>query len=142
MRCRDLQQTSAGISLIRQLPWDQAPVDIEPKPSSQAAGQPTHLLFGNTAYSIGPQPLSLGTQPTDGERWIDLQGDMPGVSRRHCSVQLEGSQCVVRDFSRYGTFLNGHRIDGSAVLQLGDLIRLGTPGFELRLIATEARDGP
>jgi len=77
----------------------------------------------------------------DGERWIDLQKDMPGVSRRHCLLQTEGGQCIVRDFSRYGTFLNGHRIDGSAVLQVGDLIRLGTPGFELRLITTEQARG-
>ena len=53
----------------------------------------------------------------------------------------ENGQCVIEDYSRYGTFLNGHKIDGSAVLQVGDLVRLGTPGFELRLIMTEADDG-
>lgn len=140
-RCRDMQPAKSGISLIRQLPWDQGPVDIEVQGATQAIGQPTHVLLEHTAYPIGTQPLSLGTQPTDGERWIDLQGDMPGVSRRHCSLQQEGGQCTLRDFSRYGTFLNGHRIDGSAVLQVGDLIRLGAPGFELRLITTETRDG-
>ena len=66
---------------------------------------------------------------------------MPGVSRQHCTLQLENGQCIVRDHSRYGTFLNGHRIDGSAVLQVGDLVRLGTPGYELRLITTETEDG-
>ena len=66
---------------------------------------------------------------------------MPGVSRRHCSLVQQNSQCVVQDHSRYGTFLNGHKIDGSAVLQVGDLLRVGTPGYELRLIMTEADDG-
>ena len=66
---------------------------------------------------------------------------MPGVSRRHCVVSRENGQCVVTDFSRYGTFLNGHRIDGSAVLQTGDSIRVGTPGFELRLISAEMAYG-
>ena len=66
---------------------------------------------------------------------------MPGVSRRHCALQLENGQCVVRDFSRYGTFLNGHKLDGSAVLQIGDLIRVGMPGYELRLITTEQGNG-
>jgi len=56
-------------------------------------------------------------------------------------LQQENGQCIVRDFSRYGTFLNGHRIDGSAVLQIGDSLRLGTPGFELRLITAEKTDG-
>jgi pSer/pThr/pTyr-binding forkhead associated (FHA) protein len=99
------------------------------------------VLFRNTAYSIDSTPLSLGSQPATGERWIDLQGEMPGVSRRHCSLVRQGGQCVVQDYSRYGTFLNGHKIDGSAVLQVGDLLRIGTPGHELRLITTETGDG-
>ena len=66
---------------------------------------------------------------------------MPGVSRRHCSLTRQNGQCVVEDFSRYGTFLNGHRIDGSAVLAIGDQVRIGTPGFELRLITLEHADG-
>ena len=106
-----------------------------------ASGQPTHLLFENTAYAIDGRPLLLGSQPGGDERWIDLQAEMPGVSRRHCSLVQKNGQCVIEDYSRYGTFLNGHKIDGSAVLQVGDLVRLGTPGFELRLIMTEADDG-
>jgi pSer/pThr/pTyr-binding forkhead associated (FHA) protein len=47
----------------------------------------------------------------------------------------------LEDHSRYGTFLNGHRIDGSAVLQVGDSVRLGSPGHELELIAKEESHG-
>jgi hypothetical protein len=139
-RCREM---SGGeqISLVRHLPWDQAPVELHVAPDVTAGGRPSHLLFENTAYAITEQALNLGSQSVDGERWIDLQQDMPGVSRRHCSLALENGQCVLRDFSRYGTFLNGHKMDGSTVLQTGDLVRLGTPGHELRLIATEASDG-
>ena len=140
-RCRDMQESDSGISLIRQLPWDQSPVEITSSDQASRGGHPTHLLFDNTAYPIDARPLTLGSQPDDGERGIDLLDNMPGVSRRHCALQQENGQCVVRDFSRYGTFLNGHAIDGSAVLQVGDLIRLGTPGFELRLITTESADG-
>lgn len=140
-RCRDMQPGQGGVTLIRQLPWDQAAVNVEIPETASSSGQPTHLLVSDVAYGIGASPLSVGTQATDGERWIDLHGDMPGLSRRHCALQLENGQCVLRDFSRYGTFLNGHRIDGSAVLQVGDRIRVGTPGYELRLITTETRDG-
>ena len=83
----------------------------------------------------------LGTQPEDGERWLDLQQEMRGVSRRHCVVSADNGQCILTDFSRYGTFLNGHRVDGTAVLQTGDLIRVGSPGFELRLIVAEQDRG-
>ena len=140
-RCRDMQRGDGGVTLIRQLPWDQSPVSIQRDEVPVAAGQPTHLLFENTGYPIDGRSLVLGSQPVAGERWIDLRGDMPGVSRRHCSVQRKNGQCVVEDYSRYGTFLNGHKIDGSAVLQVGDLVRVGSPGYEFRLIMTEADDG-
>ncbi|NIL94393.1 MAG: FHA domain-containing protein [Woeseiaceae bacterium] len=141
-RCRDMKAGDAAVSLIRKLPWDQSPVESKDAGAARSAGQPTHVLFENRAYAIGADPLMLGSQPGEGDRRIDLRRDMPGVSRQHCSLQQENGQCIVRDFSRYGTFLNGHRIDGSAVLQIGDLVRLGTPGFELRLITTEIGDGP
>lgn len=140
-RCRDMTAGDTAVSLIRKLPWDQSPVAATKSVGTGSGGQPTHLLFNNRAYAIDADPLTLGSQPNDGGRHIDLRQDMPGVSRRHCALQQEGGQCVVRDFSRYGTFLNGSRIDGSAVLQVGDLIRVGTPGFEFRLIMTEADDG-
>jgi hypothetical protein len=140
-RCRDMQHADGGVSLLKQMPWDQVAADVAPLQQAGRGGQPTHVLFGNRAYAIDKRPLSLGSQPDGSSRWIDLQDTMPGVSRQHCSLQLDNGQCVVRDFSRYGTFLNGHAIDGSAVLQVGDLIRLGTPGFELRLITTESSGG-
>lgn len=138
-RCRNLQR-AAEVSLIRQLPWDQTAVEVSAGQRGDG-GRPTHVLFDNTAYSIDTKPLNLGSQAVAGERWIDLQTEMPGVSRKHCSLQFDNGQCVVRDFSRYGTFLNGHRLDGSAVLAVGDLLRVGTPGFELRLISVENHDG-
>lgn len=134
-------RSGSGLTLLRHLPWDQASVDVQSATSAAEGGQPTHLLFRNYAHSIGSDPLVLGAQVGDGDRWLDFQSEMPGVSRRHCTIGFESGQCVVTDFSRYGTYLNGHRIDGSAVLQTGDVIRVGTPGFELRLIAAEERHG-
>ena len=140
-RCGDMKPGQGAVSLIRKLPWDQSPVAAEQASSPHHSGQPTHVLFNNRAYAIDADPLTLGTQSGGTGRSIDLQQDMPGVSRQHCALQQENGQCVIRDHSRYGTFLNGHRIDGSAVLQVGDLVRLGTPGYELRLITTETDDG-
>ncbi len=140
-RCGDMQKGDKAVSLARSLPWDQSPVAVAEAAAVAHSGQPTHVLFENTAYQIDATPLHLGSQRSDAGRSIELQLEMPGVSRQHCSLQLEHGQCTVRDHSRYGTFLNGHRIDGSAALQIGDLIRLGTPGFELRLITTETERG-
>ena len=140
-RCGDLRPGEGQVSLVRHLPWDRAAVELEVKPAANDGGRPTHVLFENRAFAIDDQPLSLGSQALAGERCIELRQDMPGVSRKHCTLVQENGQCVVQDYSRYGTFLNGHKLDGSAVLQVGDLIRLGTPGYELRLITTETSGG-
>jgi hypothetical protein len=142
-RCRDLPPAGEGsISLRRQLPWDQAPIEVRSDLTSRAgAGMPTHLLFGSRAWAIDGTPLVLGTQQSDAERSIALAPDMPGISRRHCLFRRQNGQCVLEDHSRYGTFLNGHRIEGSTVLQVGDTVRVGSPGFEFLLITTDTADG-
>lgn len=137
-RCRSQARSSQGVSLLRQLPWDQSAITLEPDASEvQQSGVPTHILYGDIAYRIDKTPLLFGSQPNDAGRTVPLQDDMPGLSRRHCTVRLANGQCIVEDHSRYGTFLNGHRIDGSTVLQVGDSLRIGTPGFEFRLITTD-----
>jgi len=139
-RCQP-DQKAGGLTLSRHMPWDQAPVIVESQDAGGNGAQPTHLLFGHNAYSLQGRPLVMGSQVSSDERWLDLQKEMPGMSRRHCVVSEDNGQLVINDFSRYGTFLNGHRIEGSAVLQTGDLIRIGTPGFEFRLISAEEHGG-
>ena len=134
-RCADSRPGTA-VTLARHLPWDQSRVVVEADDDHDSA-VPTHVLLGDQATPIGAQALVLGTSPVEGERWLDLRQDTAGVSRRHCEIAALNGQCVVSDHSRYGTFLNGHRIDGSASLQAGDVIRIGTPGVEIRMICVE-----
>jgi hypothetical protein len=141
-RFQESMDSGDGVSLIRQLPWDQAAVGLpESALEKSAAGAPSHMLFGNTAYAIGNSALIIGSDDTEAERMLVLDSDMPGVSRRHCSLRRVSGKCVLEDHSRYGTFLNGHRIDGSSVLQVGDTIRVGSPGFEFQLIITDENSG-
>jgi hypothetical protein len=141
-RCRGNADASRGVSLLRQLPWDQAAVDMQGHADETLeAGVPTHLLYGHAAFTIDQAPLVIGSQGDVDDRFLAIAADMPGVSRRHCSVSRKNGQCVIEDHSRYGTFLNGHRIDGSSVLQIGDALRIGTPGYEFQLITTETDDG-
>ena len=141
-RCRKSADAASGVSLLRQLPWDQTAVEMEQHAVDHSeAGTPTHLLYGHKAYEIGNLALVLGSQEGEESRLITLASDMPGVSRRHCSLQRKNGLCVLEDHSRYGTFLNGHRIDGSSVLQVGDVLRVGSPGFEFQLIMTDGNIG-
>ena len=70
-----------------------------------------------------------------------LDDRMNGVSRRHCSIEFRDAQVVVSDHSRFGTLLNGHAIDGAAILQAGDVLSLGNPPREFQLIREVTPDG-
>src|ERR1051325_9125923 len=56
----------------------------------------------------------------------------PSVSSHHCEVFLRGNDVVVNDLnSTNGTFINGEKVAGEAVLKPGQTLRLGQ--IELRL---------
>ena len=141
-RHRDESRGGEAVRLKRQLPWDRGAVEVaRDETARRPAGVPTHLLLGSRAWAIAEVPLVVGSQADGEARAIPLGAEMPGVSRRHCTVRYLNGQAVLEDHSRYGTFLNGHRIDGSTVLQVGDAVRVGSPGYEFRLITTDESHG-
>ena len=103
---------------------------------AQGSRRPTHLLLDNVAHPITAEPLVLGTAPPAGARRLLLDGETAGVSRSHCRVFESAGQAVVEDLSSWGTFVNGERVAGRAVLAAGDRVRVGSPGIELVLIAS------
>lgn len=117
------------------------------KPVAAAAAQgsrrpraavPTHVILESRAHAIDEQPLVLGlagaTAPAAGRR-LALSGRPAGVSHSHCTLLRRDGVVIVRDHSRYGSFVNGERVDGEAVLGAGDRLRLGTPGVVLELVS-------
>ena len=135
--------TAEGLRLLTALPWDQepAPAPAELRQSVNAE-QPTHLLAGSRAYRLTPsEPFAIGTELVSGGYGVTVDGGVAGVSRQHCSIHIDGSRLVLTDHSRFGTQLNGHRIDGSAVLQAGDVVAVGQPPLEFRLVAEVGPDG-
>ena len=65
---------------------------------------------------------------------------MRGLSRQHCTVRSEHGALMLFDHSRFGTWLNGHRVEGAVVLESGDVVTVGNPPVEIRLV-TEAGPG-
>jgi adenylate cyclase len=64
------------------------------------------------------------------------------VSRRHCSLTLEGGRWVVRDLgSSNHTFVNGSRVS-EHVLENGDVIKFGGTTIEYRDDGTPGDDAP
>jgi len=100
----------------------------------QAVGSPaTHAILGGRAHAIDEAPLVVGHGPGEGRR-IAVAGAGSGISRSHCTLVRERGRALVRDHSRYGTFVNGERVQGEAELGAGDRLRVGTPGVVLELV--------
>jgi hypothetical protein len=99
----------------------------------RAAVAATHVIQAGRAYAIGAEPLVVGLGEGEGRR-ISIAGGGAGISRVHCTLVAERGRALVRDHSRYGTFLNGERVAGEAELGAGDRLRVGTPGVVLELV--------
>jgi pSer/pThr/pTyr-binding forkhead associated (FHA) protein len=107
------------------------------KPFHAARRRPTHVLLGPVARAIIEKPLVVGTAPPSPGRSLRLEGETAGISRAHCRLFESAGSAVVEDLSTWGTYVNGERVSGRAVLAVGDRIRVGSPGLELLLIAAE-----
>jgi hypothetical protein len=79
-----------------------------------------------TRFVVTPAGLTLGrTAPAD----IIVSGS--AVSRSHCMVELSGDKLRVTDLnSTNGTFIDNKRIEGSEMLPVGSVLRVGNVLFE------------
>ena len=127
----------SDLSLSQKLPWDQSEVVVRKNKSSKKGILPTHILFEHHAYSLNEDPIVIGTKANNNERFIHIKESTPGVSRRHCVLSLKDGHFIVTDNSRYGTYLNENKIEESALLQVGDVIKIGMPGLKFALISVE-----
>jgi hypothetical protein len=133
----------SGTGAVRYL--TQLPVFAMPAPESAIARtalrgtgtlpSATHLVYRGRAITIGEDGLVLGRAPGEGAGVLELPEGIAGLSRRHCTLRRAGGETVLVDHSRFGTFIDGQRVDGRALLAAGSLLRLGTPGIELPLVA-------
>jgi hypothetical protein len=131
------QKSDGGISFFTSREWQpMANANMEKSQNlGQQTGRPTHLLYRNLAYPLSEKPLLIGLEVGSDKTGIQIKGQIAGVSRKHCSVAIRGNEVVLKDFSKYGTFVDEARVKGSIALQLGQFIRVGTPGEKLQLIA-------
>jgi hypothetical protein len=101
---------------------------------------PTHLLYRNLAYPLSETPLLIRLVPDSDEGGLQIKGPATEISQKHCSVEIRGKEIVLKDFSTSGTFVDGTRVNGSTTLKIGQIVRIGTPGEKMQLIACLDRD--
>ena len=72
------------------------------------------------------------------EKYLPVMED-GRVSKLHCVIIRRGDRLYLRDEgSRNGTYLNGERLDGPAVIQRDDIIGIGETRFEVQRILRES----
>ncbi|WP_425619358.1 FHA domain-containing protein [Anatilimnocola sp. NA78] len=87
-----------------------------------------------------PREIVLEHFPADIGRGVDvsLRIDDRWISRRHCQLNVEGNELLVRDLgSRHGTYVNGQPIDQARLLP-GNELCLGLSHFLVDLLPEEA----
>jgi pSer/pThr/pTyr-binding forkhead associated (FHA) protein len=95
----------------------------EGEPTADSGGRLTARANG-TVVLIPEDGLTIGRNPESG---LVLRGS--DVSRRHAMIRASIQGYVLRDLSTNGTYVNGRRVDGSQVLGMGDVIRIGEEEF-------------
>jgi pSer/pThr/pTyr-binding forkhead associated (FHA) protein len=133
----EAQRKNQGISFFTSRPW-QHPLqsdDQAPATGKAAPTRATHLLYRSVAYPITDKPLTIGSAHDSGQNGVTIIVEAAGVSPKHCTVALHGGETVLNNVSDQGTFVDEKRVNGSITLKLGQIIRVGSPGEQLQLIA-------
>jgi diguanylate cyclase (GGDEF)-like protein len=94
---------------------------------NEASDKPAALLvvggdLNGTIFDIAAPEISAGRNPDN-----EIPLEFNGISRYHFKIiEVEGGHCVKDAGSKNGTFLNNKKLDGSAVLNKGDMIKIGS----------------
>jgi FHA domain len=86
-------------------------------------------------WTDGRAGLSDGEHVLSRDPYLELFFDSPGVSRRHAIIGVDGDEATVEDLgSKNGTFVGDRRLDSSARLADGDVIRLGSVALTFKVL--------
>jgi DNA-binding winged helix-turn-helix (wHTH) protein len=116
-----------------------APVSTQDASLSTArSGGGGWVIWGNKSIAIGPTESVLGRSLD-----ADIRFDVPGVSRRHARIVVDGDHVALEDLgSQNGTYLRGERITGRATLADGDEVRLGPVSIVFRHVSPDGSTLP
>jgi DNA-binding winged helix-turn-helix (wHTH) protein len=107
---------------------------------AQTAQEPraAWVIWGDRSIGVAEGETILG-------RALDatIRLDVPGVSRRHARISIEGANVTVEDLgSSNGTYVRGEKISGRAALGDGDELRLGPASMLIRLVSPDSSTLP
>lgn len=109
-------------------PWHPAELR-EPEDAAQDRKKkhpPTHLLYDSLAYPIGAGPLIIECGLNSSHNDIQIHHDPSRATGSHCVVRRRTGQYFIESGEQAHTTVNGQPVSGTAALERGDIIGLGT----------------
>jgi FHA domain len=133
--------TSGAVQYLTRLPvftaaQAQQPVALQ-LDDGVAPVMATHVVYRGRALAIAADGLVIGRDPGEGGV-LQLPEGIAGLSRRHCTLRRDDARTYIVDHSTYGSYVDGVRVRGRALLAAGSTLQLGLPGIELPLVALDA----
>jgi len=129
---------SGAVQYLTRVPWPAAAGTADPlpplQPRAESGVMATHVIYRGRALPIAADALVVGRDPAAANE-LRLPEGIAGLSRRHCTLRSEHGRSLLIDHSTHGSYLDGVRVRGRAFLAAGSVLRLGTPGVELQLVA-------
>jgi len=95
--------------------------EVAKAPGTEGDDRSHWLIWETHSFRLVASVNIVGRNPD-----CDVILDVPGVSRRHASIMVEGRRTVIADLgSKNGTVVRGKRISGGAALNDRDEIEIG-----------------
>jgi DNA-binding winged helix-turn-helix (wHTH) protein len=96
------------------------------------------LIWGDKSIELAEGETLLG-RATDAQ----VRFDVPGVSRRHARIIVDGARVTLEDLSsQNGTYVRGARISSPATLRDGDELSLGPVSIVFRIVSPDSSTLP
>lgn len=87
----------------------------------------TVATSGLASFELGSRALRIGRTPD-----MDVCLPLAGISKHHATLTPQNLGLVIRDnTSTNGTFVNGQRITGDALLREGDIVQFASEAYRL-----------
>ena len=121
-----------GARLLSSRTWlaDRTEASEKPVSDDERKIRPTHLLYRNLAYPLTTRPLVIGKGVKGAAPDLlkicseDNTDEMPV---KYCTIRLQGDDAWLVDHGKDDIFVDENRVSQTAILKLGQHIRVGPP---------------
>ena len=149
---KNINHTNNQVKLLKRLSWRDDAVELDTPQSEKSVTssnsdnvikplQPTHLVYRGIAYAINSDAIYI-SQADDENFYSIVVGEDPAtVSQPYCEIIRKEGVLRLIDLNRSNAYVNNKKISSQIDLHTADVIRIGSSGEELHVIAVGGNIG-